>query len=119
MTHVLIVDDEPGMGETLQDILGEEGHQVSVALRGREAVEILRETADVDLVLLDMKMPDMNGAEVYRALRELRPELKVVTVSGYSPEDWMDEVLKGGVWATLTKPVDIGRLLELVEQATS
>lgn len=116
MPHVLIVDDEPGMGETLQDILTDEGHQVSIALGGGQALDILARSPDIDLVLLDMRMPDMNGAQLLQELRRLCPDLPVVTMSGYSPEEWLDTV-RQGVWASLTKPVDIVQLLGLVERA--
>lgn len=117
MARVLVVDDEPGMGETLRDILTDEGHEVTVAERGARAVELLRQDAELDVVLLDMRMPDMSGAEVFRQLRQLHPELKVVTMTGYSPDDLLAEVEAGGIYATLTKPMDIPRLLELIREA--
>ena len=85
---VLIVDDEETVRTVAQRILSARGFAVRLASGGVEALHVLREDPDgIDLVLLDLTMPDMGGAMTMQELRRIRPDLKVVLSSGYSQED--------------------------------
>lgn len=117
MARILLVDDEPGMGETLRDILEDEGHEVSLALDGGEALRQVEEDPALDLVLLDMRLPDMGGVELLLSLRSRRPQLLAAAISGYEAEEWGEEPPPDGLLAWFTKPVDIPRLLELIREA--
>jgi two-component system cell cycle sensor histidine kinase/response regulator CckA len=84
---VLVIDDEFDVRDVIQDILTTHGFRVLTAENGRRGIEVFRQHADVvDIVLLDMKMPDLGGREVYRELRRIRPDARVIVISGYSDE---------------------------------
>jgi two-component system cell cycle sensor histidine kinase/response regulator CckA len=91
--------------ELLADLLIQEGHSVYTASTGREAVNIYQDSwSKIDLVMLDMIMPEMDGKETFRALREIRPEVKVLLSSGYSPHEEIQDILDGGILGVLHKP---------------
>ncbi|MCB0005937.1 MAG: PAS domain S-box protein, partial [Anaerolineales bacterium] len=82
---VLIIDDEPWVGEAVADILQMEGLETFRAVDGPQGLALYKEhQAQIDLVLLDLMMPEMNGEEVFLALREIDPDVKVILSSGYS-----------------------------------
>jgi len=82
--HVLVVDDEPALREIERSILQELGYRVTAASNGREALECIAATPDLDLLILDMVMPEVSGAEVAARLRHLRPGLPIIIASGYN-----------------------------------
>ncbi len=79
---ILIVDDEPGILNSLGKILEDEGYEVAVAKSGSEALKLVA-TEPPDLVLLDIWMPEMDGLETLKRLRELAPRIQVVMMSGH------------------------------------
>ncbi len=107
---ILVVDDDQRMTKTLTDILKAKGYQAEAAFSGAEAVEMVAETA-FDCVLSDIKMPGVNGVEMYRVIKAMNPDLPVVLVTAYSSSSLVREGLEEGAVAALTKPLDIGMLL--------
>jgi DNA-binding response OmpR family regulator len=106
MKRILVADDEANIRLLLEAVLTEAGHAVVSVATGREAVrKILKE--NFDLIMLDIKMPDMNGLEVVQKIRELKRPTPVIICSAYRHlED--DYVIKtGGVAAYITKPVNL------------
>ena len=83
MSTILVVDDEQGIREVLQDVLGDEGHQVVAVEDGFHALEIL-EGDTVDLVILDVWLPNMGGIDVLKQIRDRWPEIEVVVISGHA-----------------------------------
>lgn len=114
--RVLIVDDERNMRTTLADILVEEGFEVSTADSGEKAVKICR-SEPFDAVLMDVRMPGIDGIEAYRRIRQQGNEARVIMMSAYSVEHLMEQTLEEGVVAFLRKPLDAARLLELLGNA--
>ena len=110
--QILIVDDDPGMARTLRDIFRAKGYEAEVAHSGPEALDKVRESG-FDCVLTDIKMPGMDGVELYRLVKETQPELSVVFMTAYSTDRLVQEGLQAGAVATLTKPLDIDLLLSL------
>lgn len=106
--HILIVDDDRRMAKTLLDILQIEGYEAAVVYSGPQALHMV-EKGQFDCVLTDIKMPEMNGVELYRAIKALRHELPVVFMTAYS--ELVEEGLEEGAVATLAKPLDINLLL--------
>lgn len=106
--HILIVDDDRSMANTLRDIFKVKGYEAEVAYSGPEALDKMKE-GHFNCVLTDIKMPQMNGVDLYRAIKAAQPELPVVLITGYS--DLVKEGLEAGAIATLTKPLDINLLL--------
>ena len=80
---ILIVDDHPGMCATLQDILENEGYEAHVALTGAEAIAQCQ-ARRFDVILMDVLMPDLCGVEVYRRIKTLAPDTRVIMMSAYS-----------------------------------
>ncbi|MFM7151052.1 MAG: response regulator [Gemmataceae bacterium] len=112
--RILLVDDEVDSCRNLQDILGELGFEVTLAHNGKQALE-KAQSQSFDLVLLDLKMPDMDGISVFRAIRKLRSATVGIIVTAYAEHDTEREALSAGAYRVLAKPVDISKLLRLVE----
>ena len=102
-TRVLIVDDEQVVRRALQRILERDGHQVTLAERGQEAIDLYADRwRDLDVVVLDVMMPDVDGREVLRRMREVNPDVRAILSSGYAVES--DPSLSiAGTWV-LEKP---------------
>jgi len=113
--RVLLVDDEPAVGEFMQDLLQDWGLSVSVFNGGIDACMKFSDDPDrYDLVILDQTMPRMTGMEVAHQLLKLRPGLPVILYTGYSDEISEEQVLGVGIRALVNKPVDTRRLHELI-----
>jgi len=118
---ILVVDDEEMVLSLGSEIVKMMGYDVLEARNGGEAVEIYRENKDkVDMVILDMAMPDMNGGEAYHRMKEIDPEVKVLLTSGYGIEGQAGEIMKHGCDAFIQKPFSIsnlsGKIREVLEQ---
>lgn len=113
--RVLVVDDEPDMVRSLQRILKSQGYAVETARNGNEAVKRCAEIR-VDGVLMDIKMPGMNGVEAFRAIRRGSPQAFVIFMTGYS--QLMDEAQTEGPVSILSKPIHPGQLCGLIRRAT-
>ena len=102
-SRVLIVDDEQVVRRALQRILERDGHQVTLAERGQEAIDLYAARwRDLDVVVLDITMPDIDGREVLRRMREVNPDVRAILSSGYTVES--DPSLSvAGTWV-LEKP---------------
>jgi CheY-like chemotaxis protein len=102
---VLIVDDEPLVLRTGADILRSLGYRVLTAVNGRDALTVFtRHQEEIDLVLLDMIMPELNGEETFREMRKIHPDVRVLLCSGYLQEYTLPELLAMGILGLLQKP---------------
>jgi two-component system response regulator HydG len=113
---ILVVDDEVDTCRNLSDILTDLGYQVDTASDGFAALELARKKP-YDLALLDLKMPGMDGLTLYRELRKLRSSTVAIVATAHAVKATAEEALAAGVWQVLAKPVDLGRLLSLVDEA--
>jgi DNA-binding NtrC family response regulator len=116
MPTILVVDDEASIRRTLIEILEYEDYEVDIAEDGTEALEKLR-SDPYDLVLLDVKMPDVDGMEVLETMAEEMPELPVVMISGHGTIETAVEATKLGAYDFIEKPPDLNRLLLTVRNA--
>ena len=108
---VLLVDDEAAVREVCISILEKIGYRVLSAKDGEEVLELYRNNKDeIDIVLLDMIMPNMSGGEIYDRLKEINPEIKVLLSSGYSIDGEATEILNRGCDGFIQKPFDIKKL---------
>ncbi|MCL6599689.1 response regulator [Alicyclobacillus macrosporangiidus] len=110
---VLIVDDQFGIRVLLQEVLLQEGYQVFQAANGPAALEIVKQESP-DLILLDMKIPGMDGLEILRNLRKMGAETKVIMMTAYGELDLIQEAMEMGALAHFTKPFDIDELRQAV-----
>ncbi|PXA05157.1 hypothetical protein DDZ13_04135 [Coraliomargarita sinensis] len=108
---VLILDDDADFNSLLTDIFEQADYIVTSMTDPLEAVEVFKET-DYDLVVTDHKMPEMTGAEFMKKIKELRPEVPVIMVSGYLENDTIRELISEGVGGVFLKPLNIFSLLE-------
>jgi CheY-like chemotaxis protein len=113
---ILVVDDDVDTCRNLSDILIDLGYHVETAHDGVAALELVR-GRHFDVALLDLKMPGMNGLELYRAIRRHRADTVALIVTAYAGGNTTEEALAAGAWRVLPKPVDFPRLLGLVDQA--
>jgi CheY-like chemotaxis protein len=112
---VLVVDDEPNIRELVAMVLADSGRTVVVAADGAEAVQLFEAQADrFALAVIDLMMPGMNGRDLLQVLRERRPRLPVVVVSGFSDWDLIAEFRPSGPITQLTKPFRIEQLLTAI-----
>ncbi|UVI27643.1 response regulator [Paenibacillus spongiae] len=103
---VLIVDDQPAIRMLLRELFELEGIAVFEAPHGRTAIELVKR-AHIDFILLDLKMPDMDGIEALRAIREINPHVHVAMITAYGDPDKLEAAQQLGVLASFTKPFDI------------
>jgi len=112
--RILIVDDETHMRTTLSDILGDEGFEVDTAADGLTAVAMCARR-EYSVVLLDVRVPGIDGVETFRRLRRRQPGLRVVMMSAYGRDDLKQIALEEGAAAFLSKPLDIENVIDLIQ----
>src|SRR5215203_1489258 len=116
MANLLIVDDELGMRQFLTHLFQREGHVVRVAENGRHAIEQLRQQPP-DLIISDIRMPDMGGVELLSAARELLPEVEMIMMTAFANVDTAREAFLLGAYDFVQKPFDNDLLKETVARA--
>ena len=114
--NILIVDDDIDMTETLSDILEDSGYQVEVANDGFKAIEKVKDRA-FDVILMDIKMPGINGVETYKEIKSIRPEAAVMMMTAYSVENLVVEALREGAHGVMYKPINITKVVEFIENS--
>ncbi len=108
--RVLIVDDERSLLLTLVANLELEGFEVVAASDGARALELVREQR-FDLLLTDVRMPGMNGVDLFRQIRRVCPQMPVILMTAYAVETLIDEAIQEGVFTVLPKPFDIEHVI--------
>ncbi len=114
--RILIVDDEAVVRESLTQWFEGEGYEVLPASSGKEALTLIAHE-DVDVALLDIKMPGMDGMELQARLKDADPELHVIMMTGYASVETAVQALKRGAYDYVTKPVDPDELSHIVAKA--
>ena len=111
---ILVVDDEEIIRELLTEVL--EDYQISIATDGQEAIDKISDK-QFDLVITDLRMPNVSGEEVVKYARETSPETRVIVISGYSSLQTVSQSITHGACAFLSKPFSIKELIQTVENA--
>ncbi|NOX33523.1 MAG: response regulator [Deltaproteobacteria bacterium] len=110
---ILLIDDEKGVIEVCSEMLESLGYQVKAASSGIEAIKILKSRdIKIDLVILDMVMPQMSGRETFEKIRMIDPEMKVLISSGYSRQTQIETIMEKGCNEYILKPFDVATLSE-------
>lgn len=112
---LLIVDDDEVMVETLRDVFKKKGYELFCAPSGGEALDLLRKEL-VDLVLLDMRLPDVDGLEVLRKIKEFDTEILVIMMTAYSDVESAVTAMKAGAYHYINKPFELEELWLLIEK---
>ena len=114
--NILVLDDDPVVRRALTDTLTDEGYQVETAADGIEGLEKSREQP-FDVLLVDLRMPGMNGIEVLREIREVTPEVIVILMTAYATLETAKEAMKLGAYDYIAKPLDPDAVTALLEKA--
>jgi two-component system response regulator HydG len=114
--RVLIVDDDPSDLEVIAESLEREGYEIVKASSGRSALEIIR-SEDFDLIVTDLKLPDLDGMEILRRAKEEIPYVQVIVLTGYGTVEGAVEAMQSGAFHFLQKPIDIHILRETARRA--
>ena len=115
MPRILVVDDEEGMRESLNDWLKEDGYEVGLAAGGQEAIDMVRDEP-WEVVLLDLKMPGMDGLETLKHLKEVRPDAEILMMTAYATVDTAVQAMKEGAFDYLVKPFDPDEIEILIKK---
>ncbi len=113
---VLIVDDNENLCTTLSFILNRKGYDAISTNNGPEAIKLVTERP-FDMILMDIKMPLMNGVEALKRIKFTRSDSVVVMITAYSVEELVQEALEEGAFSIIYKPLDIEKIVALVEEA--
>ena len=111
-TRVLIVDDDADLAESLAEVLAGHGCDVSIAEHGRDAVASVC-AAEFDIIFMDVRMPVMNGVDSFFAIKSIKPEARVVMMTGFK-ETFVERAIQAGAEGPLHKPFAIEDMLALV-----
>ena len=114
---ILVVDDEAPFVRALSRRLDKRDFAVEAASNGLEALEKLQNDPDIDVVLLDVKMPGMNGLEALKAIKKKHPQVEVIMLTGHASIESGFEGMKCGAFDYLTKPCDLEILEKRIEEA--
>lgn len=113
---ILVIDDEEHMCWALERAMRQEGYQVFTATRGQQGLELIREEAP-SLVILDLKMPEMDGMEVLSRAKEMQPKLPVIILTAHGTIETAIEAMKIGAADFITKPFDLDELKIVIKKA--
>jgi two-component system response regulator HydG len=113
---ILIVDDNEDFCENMKDIVELEGHEVLTATSGGQAIKVVSKKR-VKLVLMDVKMPVMDGVATFEKMKEVAPGLPVVMLTAYTVEEYVREALRQGAFGFLKKPPEFRQLFDVLEKA--
>jgi len=116
MSNILIIDDEPGIRTVLSDIIRDENHKVLTAGDGFEGLSILKEHS-VDLIILDVWLPNMGGIDVLKEIKKKYPNIEVIMISGHANIDIAVKAVKLGAFDFLEKPLSLDKIINLIKNA--
>jgi DNA-binding NtrC family response regulator len=111
--RALVVDDDQIMVKTLADVLRLKGWDVTTAYSGEAAVQLAWKEA-FDVVLMDVKMPGMDGVDAFKAMKDAKPNVRVILMTAYAAQDRLEEAQREGVLRVMAKPVDVASLMQLL-----
>lgn len=114
---ILVIEDEAVTREILADILTDEGYTVATVGNGSAAIKKVESGEHFDLLLLDIKLPGINGVETLRAIKKINPQVKAILMTAYSLENLVKEGLELGAYTCLYKPLEMSELLKIIERA--
>ncbi|WP_100405750.1 response regulator [Bacillus solitudinis] len=115
MQKILVVDDQYGIRVLLSEILQKDGYQIFQAANGVQALNIV-EKDKPDLVLLDMKIPGMDGLEILKRIKEKHAEIDVIMMTAYGELNLINEAMQLGAITHFAKPFDIDDIREVIKK---
>ncbi len=112
-SKILTVDDDPSLSRTMDMILSKKGFIVNTAKNGYEAIDTVRQD-HYDFILMDIKMPLLDGVEAYKRIKEIDTDAIVIMTTAYAVEDKINEAIMEGAFGVLYKPLDIDQVLQII-----
>ena len=119
IANVLLADDEVSFIETFSERLELRNFEISKAFSGEEALQVLAENENVEVVILDVKMPGMDGIETLAEIKRKNPLVEVIMLSGHADVESAIEGMKHGAFDYLMKPVDMDQIIAKVTEAAT
>ncbi len=116
--RMLVVDDNEEFCQNVRDVVELQGYEVLTAYDGFQALELVRQNG-LDLVLMDVKMPVMDGVATFKKIKQIAPQTPVIMVTAYAVEQLVRDALRQGAFGFLRKPLDFELLFALIENAVS
>lgn len=113
--RLIVVDDDRSTADVVAKLLADRGYEVDVACDGQTALQLISQHP-YDLAVLDYQMPGLNGVEVFRRARELRPDLRGIFLTAYTTIDTVFPAVDAGIERVLSKPANAQELIPVVEQ---
>lgn len=113
---IMVIDDQPGIRRLLAEVLQEDGYNVAIAANGYEALQKVKEITP-QLILMDMKMPGMDGLETFRELKKIGKAERVIMMTAYGELELVKEAMSLGAYKYITKPFDINEIKKIVAEA--
>jgi DNA-binding NtrC family response regulator len=105
-TKILVVDDEPDVVVLISSYLAEEGFKVYTATRPSQAIEYVQKYP-IDLAIIDIAMPEMNGVELLKKLKQIKPDLEAIMISAYKDAEKVVEAFRAGAYDCIFKPFNL------------
>lgn len=115
--RILLIDDEQGFIDTMAKRLSKRGHDVTTAYSGQEGINHLEKDHHIDVVILDVKMPGMDGIETLKVIKANHPLVEVVMLTGHATVQTAIEGMKSGAFDYMMKPCELEELLTKVGEA--
>ncbi|MBM0065821.1 response regulator [Alkalicoccobacillus gibsonii] len=115
MKKLLVVDDQYGIRVLLNEILQKDGYAVYQAANGVQALSIVKEE-NPELILLDMKIPGMDGLEILRRIKVTHPDIKVIMMTAYGELNLINEAIELGAVSYFSKPFDIDDVRQVIRE---
>ncbi|MEW6674625.1 MAG: response regulator [Nitrospirota bacterium] len=113
MQKILVVDDDKDMCRLVSSILEEEGHRVDKAYNSGQAIKRIK-AKGYNLIILDYKLPNINGINLLKEIRQIKPSIKVIMLSAYGSPPIKSMAKKLGVYRFIDKPFDLNKLVKIV-----
>jgi DNA-binding response OmpR family regulator len=114
---ILVVDDEYNIRSMMKEIMEMSGLKVFTAGNGQDGVDLYkRNRKDIDLIIMDMVMPIMDGREAFKEIRKLNPKQKIFIISGYSQREDMEDLLENGAVGFMRKPFQVREIVDKVNE---
>ncbi|MCE5285929.1 MAG: response regulator [Pelosinus sp.] len=112
---ILVIDDQPGIRRLLTEVLQDEGYEVATAENGYDGLQAAKEISPA-VILMDMKMPGMDGIETLRELKQIGQQDKVIMMTAYGELETVNQARELGAYDYITKPFDIIALCQMVSE---
>lgn len=114
--HVLLVEDEEYNYLYLKEVILKTGVKVIRAVNGNQAIELFKNNPDISLIVMDIRLPDMNGYKVTKQIREINPNVPIIALTAYALKGDREEALLSGCTDYIPKPVEPALLKEKIKQ---